>query len=61
MHTYRDCDGNDWPAILDPRSVRKVGRAEFASFCVLCPMPQLRTNVKIVKKNGKLSRHTAKE
>ncbi len=60
MHTYRDHDGTDWPAVIDPRSVRKVGRAEFANFCVLCPMPQLRTNVKLVKKSGKLAPHTAK-
>jgi hypothetical protein len=61
VYVYKDQEGNEWSAVVDPRSVRKDGKLTFGNFCVLCPMPSYRVNIRILKTSSKLSPNSAKE
>ena len=61
MHRFRDQNGVDWAAFLDPRSVVKRGRSTFASLTVLAPMPSYRQGIKIVAALSALKPNTACE
>ena len=58
-HVYKDEAGQEWPAVLDPRTVRKVGRVTYANFAVYCPMPSYRSGIKVISDKSKLKEHQA--
>ena len=58
-HLYRDQAGQEWPAVLDHRTVKKVGRATYASFAVFCPMPSYRSGVRVISDRSKLKPNQA--
>lgn len=59
IHIYRDHAGQDWPAVLDHRTTKKVGRAKYASFAVFCPMPSYRSDVRLISDKSKLKPNQA--
>ena len=61
MYDYKDGEGNVWVAFIDERTRKKRGRAEYASFTVLCPLPSYRSDVKISKSSNTFHKLTAKE